>query len=56
MRQYDTNSLPTNLSLYHGPTDLTAFGVIVFKSDQLHTEEQSWRTMFSHGWCRREEE
>lgn len=48
--------LTTSLSLYHGPSDLTAFGAVEFESDQLYREGQSWRTMFSHGGCRREED
>lgn len=56
MKQYDMSSLTMCFSLYHGPTDLTAFGVDVFESDQLCIEEQSGRTMFTHAWCRREEE
>lgn len=49
MRQHDASSLNSCLSLYSDPTDLTAFRVIVFRSDQLHIEEQNGRTMFPHG-------
>lgn len=56
MEQYDMCPLTTNLSLYHGPSDLTAFGAAEFESDQLHREGQSWRMMFSHSGCRREED
>ena len=50
MRQYDTSSLTSCLPLSSEPTDLTAFRVTVFQSDQLRIEEeQNGRTMFTRG-------
>lgn len=48
MREYNLSFLTSCFSLYSDPTDITAFGMIVFRSEQLHIEEENGRTMFTH--------